>query len=64
MTFFIKNDGEPMTAQEKRRLYPDGRCPLCMENHGWTAGTSADEGRIDYYFVQCDNCKTEFPEDE
>lgn len=61
MLYFIQNSGEPMTAQQRRDRFPDGKCALCLKNFGWIAGFDPEEKE---YFVQCRNCETCYPEDD
>lgn len=67
MTFINQETGEPMTVSEARAKYSKPgeplRCPLCGASE-WSAGASADEGHIDFYFLECGNCETQLVEDE
>jgi len=65
---FINQDTEePMTVSEARAKYSKPgeplQCPLCGDS-AWGAGCSADEGHIDFYYLECGTCGTQLLEDE
>lgn len=64
MKYFVKNNGEPMTNEERLEQFPDGRCALCFstsippEEEKWTTVFFPDE---ELYVAQCNSCGTQYP---
>lgn len=57
MRYFINNEGNPMTNQERVQKYPSGKCPLCNHQE-WETAYYPEE---DETARVCQNCETLFP---
>jgi len=62
MDYMKDKNGQPVSAQERRRNHPSGHCPRCNATPGtWIA--YADSEKYEYG-VQCSKCKLAFPESD
>lgn len=56
MRSFYKNNGEPMTNQERLEKHPDGKCPLCG-NSSWRSYFDPETFES---LIACYVCDSEF----